>query len=324
MIPPRLKIRHIELDGCALLAPMAGITDSPVRRAAKKMGAALVCTEMVSAAGLLAAKGEARHYFFHLLSAHPEERPLAVQLFGADPKLMARAAGLVAAIDADLIDLNMGCPVPKVVRRGEGAALMKDPARVKAMVAEVRKAVGNVPLTVKMRSGFSPDKINAPEISRISEGEGADAVIIHARTAVQGFAGKADWSVIKACRQAVKIPVIGNGDVKTRADAERMFEETGCQGVMIGRAALGNPWLFRQLKNPDAPSPNTAERMQVLLDMFELAAEIYDDFDATAFMRRQLVWFSKGVPRGIELRRNLAKIKTKKQAWEAARKLFSP
>jgi len=320
---PYFKIKNLELDGYALLAPMAGITRSPVRRAAKKMGAALVFTEMVSAAGLLSAKGEARNYYFQLLSAHPSERPLAVQLFGADPKIMARAASLAAAIDADLIDLNLGCPVPKLVRRGEGAALMKDPARVKAMVAEVRKAIGNLPLTVKMRSGVSPDKLNAPEISRIAEGEGADAVIIHARTADQGFAGKADWAIIKACCEAVKIPVIGNGDVKTRADAERMREETACQGVMIGRAALGNPWIFRQIKNPEAHPPAMRERRQIIFTMFELAAKLYDEFDAAAFMRRQLVWFSKGLPRSLELRRELAKIKTRQQAMQAAERFFS-
>jgi nifR3 family TIM-barrel protein len=318
-----MKIGNLAIDGFTMLAPMAGVTDSPTRRTAKKMGASVVFTEMVSATGLTTAHGEARAFYFHLLSAHPEERPLAVQIFGSDINILCRAAYLLAQTDADIININMGCPVPKVIRRGEGVALMKDPDKLKTLVAELRKAAPGVPLTFKMRSGFSKDKINAPELCRIAEGEGADALIIHPRTREQGFSGKADWAVIKACVESVKIPVIGNGDIKKPEDAERMLKATGCAGVMIGRAALGNPWLFQRINDPAINPPTMAERKQMILWHFDQFEMLYDNYEAGAAMRKQLVWYSKGIAGGIELRRNLSKIKTKGQAREAVEKFFS-
>jgi len=318
-----LRIAGLSLDGIAMMAPLAGVTDSPMRRTVKKMGASLVFTEMVSATGLLKSPGEARSFHFHLLSAHPEERPLAVQLFGAEPELMARAARLLAETDADMINVNMGCPVPKVVRRGEGVALMKDPERVRLMLAEMRKAIAGVPLTVKLRSGFAPELINAPEICRIAEGEGADAVIVHGRSGKQGYAGRADRAVIRDCVKAVKIPVIANGDLKTPADVASVMSETGCAGAMIARGALGNPWIFRAIKNPGAPRPDMRERKEMILWHFSMIDQVYDQYDAGACMRKFLVWYSKGIPGGIELRRELSGIKSKAAALEAVDKFFS-
>jgi len=321
-MPPNLKIGNLELNGCAFLAPMAGVSNSPMRRTASRMGAAAVSTEMTSAEGLLKAKGEARNHFFQLLAAHPEERPLSVQLFGSDPAVMARAAGLAAETNADIVDINMGCPVKKVVRRGEGAALMKDPARVKIMVREMKKAIGKAPLTVKMRSGFSANEVNAVEICRIAEGEGADAVIVHPRTREQGFTGKANWQVIRLCVQAVKIPVIGNGDIKNHLDAARMLTETGCRGVMIGRAALGNPWIFRQFKSPNSAPPSPDERRQMILWHLELLENLLGGSEAVIAMRKHLIWYSKGMDSAIEFRRGLVRIKTREQLLATVNEFF--
>jgi len=321
LMQKNLQIAGLELDGYALSAPMAGVSNSPFRRIARKMGASAVYSEMVSASGLLRASGAARSYYFHMLSAHPEERPLAVQIFGSRSLDMAQAAEQVAALDADIIDLNMGCPVHKVLRRGEGVALMKDLKLAGAIIRETRKAV-NLPLTVKMRSGFDARSINAPEICKIAEAEGADAVIVHARTGEQGFSGKADWSMIKTCVQSVKIPVIGNGDIKNSADAERMLDQTGCAGVMIGRGALGNPWIFQQIKNPQAPLPDMAERRKIIFRHFDMLIKMLGDEEATIHMRKHLVWYTKGLENGIELRRGLAKIKTRENVIEAVEKFF--
>jgi len=317
-----LQIAGLELDGYALSAPMAGVSNSPFRRLARKMGAAAAYSEMVSASGLIRASGAARSYYFQLLSAHPEERPLAVQLFGNRSDDFAQASEQVAELDADIIDINMGCPVHKVLRRGEGVALMKNLKLAAAIISEVKKAVSRVPLTVKMRSGFDHKSINATELCKIAEASGADAVIVHARTGEQGFSGKADWSVIKACVESVKIPVIGNGDIKIAADVDRMMEETGCAGVMIGRGALGNPWIFQQIKNPQAAPPDMAERKKIIFEHFDMLIKMLGDGEATIHMRKHLVWYTKGLENGIELRRGLAKIKTRAHVIEAVEKFF--
>jgi tRNA-dihydrouridine synthase B len=317
-----LQIADLALDGCALSAPMAGVSNGPFRLIARKMGAAAVYSEMVSANGFVKASGEARNYFFHLISVRPDERPVAVQIFGNRSEEMAQAAEQIAALDADIIDINMGCPVHKVLRRGEGVALMKDLKLAAKVIHEVRKSTGRTPFTVKMRSGLDRNSINAPELCRIAQDQGADAVIVHARTAEQGFSGKADWGLIKTCVQSVKIPVIGNGDIKTGDDAERMVKETGCAGVMVGRGCLGNPWVFQQIKNPGTPAPEMAERKRVIFWHYEMLTKTLGDHDATINMRKHLVWYSKGLPNGIELRRGLAKIKTRENVMEAVEKFF--
>jgi tRNA-dihydrouridine synthase B len=201
-------------------------------------------------------------------------------------------------------------------------ALMKDLKLAGEIIRETKKSVGNIPLTVKMRSGFDAKSINAPELCKIAEAGGADAVIVHARTGEQGFTGKADWNVIKSCVQSVKIPVIGNGDIKTRDDAERMLARTGCAGVMIGRGALGNPWVFQQIKNPQAALPDMPERRRIIFLHFDMLIKMLGDEEATIHMRKHLVWYTKGLENGIELRRGLAKIKTKANVIEAVEKFF--
>jgi tRNA-dihydrouridine synthase B len=322
LIKKNLQIAGLELDGFALSAPMAGVSNSPTRRVFKKMGASAVYSEMVSASGLNRASGEARSFYLHLLGAHPGERPFAVQIFGSSSSEMAQAAEQVAELDADIMDINMGCPVHKVNRRGEGVALMKDLKCAGEIIGSVKKVIGRIPLTIKMRSGFDANSINAPELCKIAEAEGADAVIVHGRTGEQGFSGKADWSIIKSCVEAVKIPVVGNGDIRTAADAGRMVAETGCAGVMIGRAALGNPWIFAQIKNPETPFPDMAERRKIIFWHFDMLIKMLGDAEAKVQMRKYLVWYTKGLANGIELRRGLAKIKTRQNVIEAVEGFF--
>jgi len=319
----RLKIGSLELDGYALLAPMAGITNSPMRRIARRMGASAVWTEMISADGLVRARGEARLKFFQMLYAHPQERPLAVQLFGADPKVMAEAGRQIADTDAEIVDINMGCPVRKVAGKGAGAGLMKDLVRAGKMIAELRKAIGKTPLTIKMRSGPSQEQVNAPELCKIAEEEGADAVIVHARTQRQGFSGKADWSIIKACVDAVKIPVIGNGDIKTWKDAEKMVAETNCAGVMVGRASLGNPWIFKEIKEQKDYTPSLEEKKSIILEHFFGLVEIFGEAKAVVEMRKHLIWYTKAMPKALSLRKKLNELKTKEDLIQAIENFFA-
>ena len=237
-----LKIGNLLLKNYLIMAPMAGITNPPFRLIAKRLGAGLVVTEMVSAVGL--SRGHEKT--FRYLESTPEEKPLSVQIFGADPYDMAMAAEIAVEKGADLVDINMGCPARKVVKNGAGGALLRNPAAVRDMVAAVRK-VCTVPLTVKIRSGWSHLEANFLEIAGIIEDCGADAVAVHPRFVKQGFSGQADWGIIREVKKNLGIPIIGNGDVFKPALALKMREETGCDGVMIGRGAMGNPWIFRQI-----------------------------------------------------------------------------
>ncbi|MDI9571488.1 MAG: tRNA dihydrouridine synthase DusB [Pseudomonadota bacterium] len=237
-----MNIGGLDFDFPVFLAPMAGITNLPFRLIVRRCGCPLAFTEMVSVNGLVRGAERTGRY----LDSAPEDRPLGAQIFGTEAEIMATAARLAMDRGAALIDINMGCPVKKVVRAGAGAALLKDPARIGRIVKAVREAV-SLPLTVKIRSGWRAAAVNATEVARIAEAEGADAVIVHPRTADQGFGGRADWSVIRAVKEALAIPVIGNGDIRRAADAGRMRAATACDGVMIGRAALGNPWIFQEI-----------------------------------------------------------------------------
>ncbi|MEN6621981.1 MAG: tRNA dihydrouridine synthase DusB, partial [Smithella sp.] len=227
------------LSGKVFLAPLAGISNLPFRLIARSFGCALAYTEMISANGLIRNTEKTYEY----LKTCAEDKPLGMQIFGADPQLMAKAACIAVEHGADLIDINMGCPVKKVVKTGAGATLMKDPNLVARIVAAVKKAIP-VPVTVKIRSGWNRSSINAVEIARIAEDSGANAVTVHARTADQGYSGTADWQVIASVKEALRIPVIGNGDIWHPQDAVRMIEQTSCDIVMVGRGALGNPWIF--------------------------------------------------------------------------------
>ena len=237
-----LRIGKLSFDRPVFLAPMAGITNLPFRTVARRCGCPLAFTEMVSVNGLVRRSGRTCRY----LDSAPHDHPLGVQIFGDDPELMAEGARIVAERGADLIDINMGCPVKKVIRGGAGAALLRDPEKAGRIVRSVRR-VTSLPLTVKIRAGWRRSEINAPLVSLILQEEGADAVIVHPRTADQGFGGTADWSVIHSVKEAVTIPVIGNGDLRCAGDVRRMLAATACDGVMIGRAALGNPWIFRTI-----------------------------------------------------------------------------
>ena len=299
-----MQIGRIPLDGNAVLAPMAGITDWPTRLIHRSHGAAMVFSEMISAEGITRAKGRKHVEILALLCGRPEERPFGIQIFGRDPKSMAEAAQMAAEMDADLIDINMGCPVSKIVRSGAGAALMKDPPLATEIISRVRKAI-NVPLTVKMRSGWDNDSQNAAQLAKMAESEGADCVTVHARTRAQGFSGSADWTIIAEVVNAVSIPVIGNGDVKSREDAATMMATTGCRAVMIGRAALGNPWIFRQIKDPFAKEPPLEERYQVMKKHCCYMIGAYGTKKAEIMMRKHLAWYVKGLPHAAEIRKKI-------------------
>lgn len=299
-----IRIGALLLPGNLFLAPLAGITDLPFRSVTRPMGCALAFTEMVSASGLVVGDGGSRRY----IETNGEDRPLGVQLFGSKPEILKEAVRYVTGeIDAALIDFNMGCPARKVLRSGCGAALLKDPAGAALILEALRKAT-SLPLTVKIRSGWSRSTKNHLEIGRIAESSGIDAVTLHPRTADQGFSGAASWEDIGELRASLSIPVIGSGDILGPPDAERMFSETGCDAVMIGRGALGNPWIFRRtreyLETGEMPlPPGAAERLPVLLEHFEKNLAFYGEGTGIRIFRKHLAWYSRGLPGGAAFRR---------------------
>ena len=301
----KLKIGNLHLGDGLVLAPMAGITDLSFRRICKSLGADLVTSEMVSAEGVVHKSGSTRL----LRSSHPEEKPLAIQLFGSDPSLMGEAATIVAAEGADIIDLNMGCPVPKVLRQGAGAQLIRQPEKVAQIVDAVRRVV-SIPVTVKTRSGWNKSKINILEVARVAEDAGADAITLHPRTAKQGFSGKADWYLIAKVRRAVSIPVIGNGDVTRPQQVQEMKQLTGCNGVMIGRGAMGNPWIFKQAKQlaqgEAVSDPSMRERLEIMARHLELYEESLSGQQKLSGIRSRLMWYSKGLRGSARLRAALS------------------
>ena len=296
-----LKIGTLTLKNRLIMAPMAGITNPPFRLIAKRLGAGLVVTEMVSAVGL------SRHHekTLRYLESDPEEKPLSVQIFGADPEIMAMAAEIAIRRGADMVDINMGCPARKVTKNGSGGALLRNPAAVHQMVTAVRKAC-TVPLTVKIRAGWSAGEANFLEIAGIIADCGADAVTVHPRFVKQGFSGQADWRIIRKVKEKLAIPVIGNGDVFKPELALQMREETGCDGVMIGRGALGNPWIFRQIldleKGLEIHPPELSERKEIILAHFAHLSQIIGEERASKLMRGQLLWYTKGLPHSSRFR----------------------
>jgi nifR3 family TIM-barrel protein len=300
----KLKIGELELGQGLILAPMAGITDLSFRRIAKSFDVDLVTSEMVSSEGLVRNKASTKM----LLQSHPEEKPLAIQLFGSDPKVVAEAARIVADEGADIIDLNMGCPVPKVVRQGAGAALLRDAATAAILVDAVRQAV-SIPVTVKIRSGWSQSKINVLEVARAAEDAGADAITVHPRTARQGFSGLADWPLIAKVKQAVTIPVIGNGDVTRPEDVGKMRKLTQCDGVMIGRGAMGNPWIFKQAKEltkgQAVSGPTPKERLDVVRRHLAHYEESLHGRQSLSGVRSRLMWYTKRLRGSARLRASL-------------------
>lgn len=307
-----MRLGNLQLHNNLVLAPMAGITDYPFRQMAREMGCGLTVTEMVSADGLLR-KGEA------LLKVVQGEHPVSVQLFGSRPEVLSEAAARAQAFGADAIDLNMGCPAKQVVEAGAGADLMRYPDKVKAILTAMRKRI-SCPLTVKIRSGWNEEEINAVEISRLAEGCGVDVITVHPRTKVQGFRGRADWRVIAAVKKAVRIPVIGNGDVHSPCLIRKIIEETGCDGVMIGRGALGNPWIFSQnlSGHPEKGSlVSLKERREVIHRHFSLIESHYEAKKVISQMRKHLYWYTKGLPNCAAFHAKLSSLKGREELSEA-------
>lgn len=318
MIPVgrRVSIGGLQLANPVFFAPMAGISDLPFRTIVREFGCALAFTEMISARGLVEGAGKTCHY----LDSTPGDRPLGVQLFGADPATLAEAARIVSERGADLIDLNMGCPVKKVIKTGAGAALMRDSGKVEAILTAMRKATA-LPLTIKIRAGWNSRSVNAVEIGRLAVGCGVDAVILHPRTVEQGFSGLSDWGLIGALKSALTIPVIGSGDLRRPDDAARLFAETGCDAAMVGRGGLGNPWLvgetLRHLSGAATMEPSLAHREETIRRHLLLSTEYYGEAVGTRDFRKHLLWYTKGLRGGAQFRQAVAQISDRTSVWKA-------
>lgn len=303
-----LKIGDITLESPFLLAPLAGITDAPMRRICKNQGAALVYSEMISAKGLWYKDKNTER----LLYMYEDEGPVALQLFGSEPEIMSFAAAKLEERKNVILDVNMGCPVPKVVKNGEGAALLKNPELAGRIIEAMIKETGK-PVTAKIRMGWDEHSVNAVEVAKILEQAGASAVAVHGRTREQYYTGKADWDIIREVKQAVNIPVIGNGDIFSGQDALDMMKQTGCDLVMIARGALGNPWIFAEAKAlweskepPKAPDAN--EKREMLEKHFCDLLELKGEYAAVREMRKHTGWYLKGMPGAAAMRREINQI----------------
>ncbi|MEE8400113.1 MAG: tRNA dihydrouridine synthase DusB [Desulfobacterales bacterium] len=308
-----MKIGSLSLDNITILAPLAGITHLPFRLLAKREGCGLVCSEMISANGLVR-NGKKT---VQLMESLPEEKPLSVQIFGNDPAVMADAAQIAEASGADILDINLGCPVRKVLKTGSGAALMKDPERVKGLLRAVRASI-TIPLSIKIRTGWDPTGNQAIAIAKIAEDCGVDAIAVHPRTAPQGFGGRADWSIIASVKETVTIPVVGSGDIKAPQDALKMKTETGCDGVMIGRASIGNPWIFSQIlahfRGDKVPPVSLADRFTAMIGYLETSIRCFGEPRACAMMRSRLGWFTKTLPFSSKFRESIKQISSEDEA----------
>ncbi len=314
-----MKLGALEIEPAVLLAPMAGITDSPFRSVARGLGCPAVFTEMVSCEGII--RGQAGS--LRLLGFGSDEHPVVAQIFGSRPESMARAARRCQELGFDAVDLNMGCPVKKVIKSGAGAALMREPENAARIAAAVRRAV-SIPVLAKLRSGWSPDEINAVDLARRLAGCGLDAVTVHPRTRNQFYSGSADWRVIAQVAAAVDLPVVGNGDLRTRADAERMREQTGCAGVMVGRAALGNPWLLGSMAGLRDDAPDREEILRVFCIHLEKMIDwMGSPRRAVMRMRKHAVWYTRGIDGAAALRRGLKHLTTPAEMQRAMAALLS-
>ena len=306
----KLRIGNTVLENNVILAPMAGVTDLPFRVLCREQGAGCVVTEMVSAKAVLYNNKNTRE----LLQIDPAERPAAVQLFGSEPDIMAEIAARLEEGPYDYIDVNMGCPVPKIVNNGEGSALMKNPERAKEVLTAMVKAVKK-PVTVKFRKGFNDRSVNAVEFAKMAESCGVAAVAVHGRTREQYYSGKADWDIIRQVKEAVRIPVIGNGDIFTPEDAGRMLKETGCDGIMVARGAKGNPWLFGRINHyldtgEVLPGPSMAEIKAMILRHGRMLVQFKGEGVAMREMRGHMAWYTKGMPHSATLRNEINQVET--------------
>lgn len=311
-----MKIGNVTLENNIILAPMAGVTDLPFRLLCKEQGAGLLCMEMVSAKAIYYNNKNTEA----LMEIDERERPVSLQLFGSDADIMSEMAKKIEEKPFDILDINMGCPVPKVAGNGEGSALMKKPELVREIVSKVVKAIEK-PVTVKIRKGFDETCVNAVEIAKIIEDCGAAAVAVHGRTREQYYSGKADWNIIRQVKEAVSIPVIGNGDVTGSESAKKMIEETGVDGIMIGRAARGNPWIFNQIKEyletgvmPQKPGIDEVRKM--MLRHARMQLECKGEYTGIREMRKHVAWYTAGYPHSARLRAKINEVETYEELTE--------
>lgn len=318
----KLTIGNVTLDNNIILAPMAGVSDLPFRLLCREQGAGLVCMEMVSAKAIYYNNRNTES----LMEIHPQEMPVSLQLFGSDPVIISEMAKRIEERPFSFLDINMGCPVPKVVNNGEGSALMKNPRLVEEILKSLVKAIRK-PVTVKIRKGFNDESVNAVEIAKIAESCGVAAVAVHGRTREQYYSGHADWDIIAQVKNAVKIPVIGNGDVDTPQAAERMLAQTGCDGVMIGRAAQGNPWIFREIreyleKGVILPRPSNQEKKEVILRHAALQLEYKGEYTGVREMRKHLAWYTVGMPHSARFRQMINSMETMDELLAGVESIF--
>ncbi len=320
----QLKIGDVVLGNNVILAPMAGVSDLPFRLLCKEQGAGLLGMEMVSAKAIMYNSKNTEA----LMEIHPDEMPVSLQLFGSDADIISEMAKRIEDRPFSILDINMGCPVPKVVNNGEGSALMKKPALVREIVSKTVEAVRK-PVTVKIRKGFDGEHANAVEIAKAAEDAGAAAVAVHGRTREEFYSGKADWKIIAEVKKAVNIPVIGNGDVTDGESAKRMLEETGCDGVMIGRAARGNPWIFREVtayleNGRKEPRPGAEEVKDVILRHAELQTRYKGEYIGIREMRKHIAWYTAGYPHSAKFRGRINEIEGMEELHKGIEEIFSP
>ena len=319
----KLSIGNITLDNNIILAPMAGVSDLPFRLLCHEQGAGLVCMEMISAKAILYHNKNTDS----LLEIHPEEGPVSLQLFGSDPAIMADIAARIEDRPFQIMDINMGCPVPKIVGNGEGSALMKDQLLAGQIIEAVVKAIEK-PVTVKIRKGFDEEHVNAVEMAHVAQESGAAAVAVHGRTREQFYSGEADWEVIRQVKESVAIPVIGNGDVTDGESARALLQQTGCDGIMIGRACQGNPWIFREVKSfletgKACDRPNNREILDTILRHADLQLQYKGEYIGIREMRKHVSWYSAGIPNSAKFRATINAMESMEELKKAVSEIFT-